>query len=420
MNKLKKYFENEILFGSIIIIALTFFGNFFSYLFQFLSARILGPEDYVIIAVLTSLIAIFGIPSSAIQTVISKNTTPLKMKKKYGKIKGMMISSIKKVLFVATIFFALYVLCSFFLSSLLGINRNYLILTGIFIFAAFLYPVMAGMAQGMKKFKDFGINFLINCFIKFLVGIGLIILGFRIYGAIIGFLSGMFIAFFVFFYSFKEVLKAKQEKYEIKLFSKENFYPLVAMIIFVLMFNLDVVFAKIFFNSSLAGQYSVASLIGKIILFVVSSIGTVMLPISSEKHISGQNTKNVLKKTLVLSVFVCLIGALGLFIFPKLIIGLLFGSKYASIYNILFYVGVAFSFLSLLNIFLLHSIATNNFRSKNTLILLMLFVIELLFFFFSPRTLNGFSLGFMASTILSAIGGYAIYRNETLNNNAHV
>ena len=124
--EIKKYFKNELFVGSFIIISLTFIGNFFSYLFQFLSARMLGPEDYVVVAVITSLIAIFGIPSTAIQTVISKNATALKIKKKLGNIKGLMNSSLRKMFFIALIFFILYSLVSLKLTTILNIKFIYL------------------------------------------------------------------------------------------------------------------------------------------------------------------------------------------------------------------------------------------------------------------------------------------------------
>jgi hypothetical protein len=74
----------------------------------------------------------------------------------------------------------------------------------------------------MKKFKDFGINFMLNCLIKFVIGIGLIFIGFRIYGAIFGFLAGIFVAFLLFFHSFRDILRLKSKKYEASIFSNDS------------------------------------------------------------------------------------------------------------------------------------------------------------------------------------------------------
>jgi O-antigen/teichoic acid export membrane protein len=192
------------------------------------------------------------------------------------------------------------------------------------------------------------------------------------------------------------------------------------MILFVLIFNLDVIFAKILFGAEIAGKYSVASLIGKIILFIVSSICTVMLPVSSEKYLRGNDTRNVLKKTLGLALIVCIFGMLAFLLFPKLILSILFGSRYISIYNILFYVGAGFSFISLLNIFLINAIATNKVGIKTVAILSTCLGVLIALFLVASKSIEAFSMGFMISGFISAIGGYLIYKYENFSNNANV
>jgi O-antigen/teichoic acid export membrane protein len=406
--RIKEYLKNEIFVGSLIVIVLTFLGNVFSYLFQFISARMLGPEDYVVIAVVTSLIAIFAIPSNAIQTVLSKNTTPLIMKNKKEEIKGLLVYSLKKLFWISLIFFGLYSLFAIFLSSWLNIKYSYLFITGFFIFGSFFYPVISGIAQGMKKFKSIGFNFLLNCFVKFFVGISFIVLGFRIYGAIFGFLAGIFVALVFFLYDIRDIIKSRYKKHEIPIFSSENFYPLLAMVIFVLLFNIDVVIAKAFFSSEIAGKYSVVSLIGKIILFVISSIALVLLPVSSEKHLSGKDTKNVLNKTLGLSLIVCLVALLGFLILPNFIVGILFGSQYLSIASILFYVGLAFSFLSFVNVFIVQAIATNTFRTKSFIGLFLCFIIEIFLLILNSSSIKAFSIAFAVSGFISLLVMYLI------------
>ena len=401
MNNVKKFFGNEVIRASLIVLFLTFIGNLFSYLFQFLSARMLGPSDFAIVAVITSLIAIFGIPSYAIQTVIAKNTTILNVKNKISKIKGLMESSLKKTLAVALLFFVIYSILAVKVAVWLKIEYIYLFLTGLYIFGSFVYPVMTGIAQGMKKFSDFGFNFLINCMIKFVFGIGFIYLGFRVYGAIIGFLAGIFLAFLLFFYNLRDVIKNKTEGYDIKIFSQENLISLLAMVIFVLLFNLDVIFAKALFSPEITGLYSVASLIGKIVLFVISSIGTVMLPISSEKHMIGGDTGRVLRKTLMLSVVICLGALIILTIFPRFIITLLFSQQYASISGIMPYICLAFCFLSFLNIYLLQAIATNKIKTVNVLILLICLLIEIACFLIFADNIMNYTLAFMVSTFIT-------------------
>ena len=351
---IKNLRQNELARGSLILIIFIAIGNLLSYIFQFSMARVLGPVDYGILAVLTSIIAIFGIASVSIQTVISQNTTNFNSKKEYGNIKGMLKSASKSVFLVATLSFLLYLIVSIFIYRPLGIPYSLLALTGAFIFGAFLYPITAGILQGMKKFSSLGFNFVINCLIKLVVGVLLVAFGFKVYGAVIGFISGTIIAFLLVFFTLKEIKNVKEIDGKVSIFSRYNFYPLVAMLLVVLLYSLDVVFAKIFFSPEIAGKYAVISMIGKIILFIVMSVGNVMLPISTEKFANGEKTRSTLKKALLLSLLICLFFLALFFIFPELIIQILFGFQYSSMYNILFYVGVAFSFISLLSLLVLY------------------------------------------------------------------
>ncbi len=407
-NYISKLKDNELIRGSFFLIALTFIGNIFSYLFQFFMARMLGPSDYVIIAIITSILGIFAIPTMAIQTVISKNTTELKIKKQDGKIQGLMNFALRKMLMLSFIMFTIYCLLSLFLTRELGIDYVYLFIGGLFIFSSFTYPVLTGIIQGLKKFKDLGINFFINCFVKFIAGVILVSVGLGVYGAIIGFLLGITAAFFILFFDITSIINAKYEKFEVKLFSRDNAYPLLAMLFIVLMYSLDVIFAKAFFSSDIAGRYSVISLIGKTILFVVSSIGTAMFPISTERHAVGGNTKSVFKKAFLFSVIICLVAIALFSSFPHLIINLLFGEQYASISPLLIYMAIAFSFCSLLYLIILNRISTNKLGLFGIICLTLCLLIEICSFLLFHNTLEQFAIGFMIANIISFFIGLGV------------
>ena len=407
-NYISKLKDNELIRGSFFLIALTFIGNIFSYLFQFFMARMLGPSDYVIIAIITSILGIFAIPTMAIQTVISKNTTELKIKKQDGKIQGLMNFALRKMLMLSFIMFTIYCLLSLFLTRELGIDYVYLFIGGLFIFSSFTYPVLTGIIQGLKKFKDLGINFFINCFVKFIAGVILVSVGLGVYGAIIGFLLGITAAFFILFFDITSIINAKYEKFEVKLFSRDNAYPLLAMLFIVLMYSLDVIFAKAFFSSDIAGRYSVISLIGKTILFVVSSIGTAMFPISTERYAVGENTMSVFRKAFLVSLTICIVAITIFSIFPQIIINILFGEQYASISPLLVYLGIAFSFCSLLYLIILNRISTNNLKFFGIICLTLCLLIEISAFFLFNSTIEQFTIGFMIANIISFFIGLGV------------
>ncbi len=402
---IKKIFSSELGRGAFILLVLVSLGNVLSYLFQFSMAWMLGPADYSVLATITSIIAIFGIPTLSLQTIIAKNTTELKVSKKIGSIKSMFKNLTIKMLIFSGITFGLFLVVShFWLEKYLNIPFSLLALTGVFIFGAFLYPISAGILQGSKRFKELGFSFIVNGLIKLSVGILLVLIGWKVYGAVFGFIAGILFSFFIIFIFIKDILKAKESKEKFHLFSK-NYFPFLAIMIFVLMFNIDVIFAKAFFSAEIAGKYAVLSLLGKIILFVTMSIGNVMFPINSERFLHGKKTGGVLKKTFLFVSLICGASLLVFLLFPELVIKIIFGSKYVLGGRILLYIGIAFSSFSFINIFILNSISKNQFKIPQFIYLVACLIFQIILLSVLHNTISQFSLGFMISTLIAFIGG---------------
>jgi len=360
------------------------------------------PADYGVLAVLMSIVYIFSVPNETIQTVISRYTSKYLSKKQLGKIKVLLFSSIKKAIKIAFLFFLAYIFVAFFLSSFLKIDLLLIILTGFILFAVFIIPINRGILQGSKRFKELGFNMIIESVIKLILAVLLVYVGMKVYGAISGLLIGMFFAFFLAFFHMKEIIKSKNKK-----INTSNIYSygkpvFIVMVSIVLMYSLDIILAKRFFSPEIAGQYAVASMLGKMIFFGTLAISKAMFPLASEKYETGDNSNNLLYKSLLIISFMCISGVLIFGLFPKFIIALLFGSQYISISSILVYVGIAFSLLSIANL-----IATYNLRShkiKSGYFLFVFVLIEILLLSLFRQTLKSFSIALGLSCFLMLIG----------------
>jgi len=316
------------------------------------------------------------------------------------------------MLIISTIFFIIFAIISLFLSSNLNISYPLLIFTGIFIIGSFIYPIVAGILQGMKKFGVLGFNSIINCTIKLVLALILVALGFKVYGAVAGFVFGVFAAFFIVFISIREITSAKKEDMKIEMFSRSSIYTIIAMLFMVSLYSLDVIFAKTFFTPEIAGKYAVISMIGKIILFVILSITTAMFPINSEKFAKGYETKHILKKVLGFSTFLCILALLFMIIFPKFIISLLFGSAYTSFSGILLYIGISFSFIALLNVLLLYIISIDKLRAIELISMALFLVLQIILFTLFHSNITQFSMAFMISSIMAFLGGLLLLNRK--------
>lgn len=407
MNFIKK---NELFRGSLILFILINLGNLVNYLYQVIMARMLGPSDYGILAVLISFTYIFAIPTLAIQTAVSKKIAIFNARKEYGLMRNLFFSFLKKLFIFSIFVFILFAILSFFIMKPLNLPFWLLILTGTLIIVSFVYPVVAGSLQGMKKFSALGWNTLLIFLIKLIFAIVLVFFGFKVYGAVLGFILGIIIGFILALPYIKEIINAEKSEEKIKIFNKENFLIFSAMLIFVFIYSIDVILARVFFPSEIVGKYAVISTIGKMILFSTMSIGNAMLPISAERHYAKAKTSGIIKKA-SLYVFLLCATAVSIFIlFPELIVKSLFGDRYLEIAELLPYLGIAFSFIAFLNILILYKISKDEFNLFHLFLLTIFLAIEVVLLFLFNANIKQFTLAFMFSSIITFIGSFILIR----------
>ncbi|MBI2056945.1 oligosaccharide flippase family protein [Candidatus Pacearchaeota archaeon] len=406
----EKIKKNELFRGSLILFILINLGNLINYLYQIVMARMLGPSDYGILAVLISFTYIFTIPTLAIQTAVSKKIAIFNATKEYNKMNGLFFIFLRKLFIFSLIIFIFFVTLSFFIIKPLNIPFWLLILTGTLIIASFVYPLASGSLQGMKKFSALGWNTLLVFFIKIIAAVIFVILGFKVYGAILGFILGMIFGFILALPYIKEIINAKRDDDKTKILTKENSLIFGSILVFVFIYSIDVILARVFFSGEVAGQYAVISTIGKMILFSTMSIGNAMFPISAERHYAKARTGGIIKKA-SLYVFILCAAAIALFIiFPELIIKLLFGSQYLEIAELLPYLGITFSLIAFLNILILYRISTNEFNLSHLFLIIFFLIAEIILLFLFNANIKQFTLAFMFSSIITFIGAFIFVR----------
>lgn len=410
MLDLKSIFRNEFFFGSLILIILINIGNVITYVLHFSMARLLGPIDYGVFAVLTNIIFIFSMPALSIQTLVSKYTTRYNIKKDYGRINGIFNHLIKESLIISSLIYVAFLIVSLYTYKQLKIPFFLLALTGVFLFIAFTYPILIGILQGMKRFNAWGWNYVISCFIKLIIAVLLVTIGFRVYGAITGFILGTFISLLMLFPFIKDILHSEKIESRLDIFSRQSLPTVFSMLIIVVMYSMDIILAKIFFEPEIAGKYAIASLLGKTVWFVSSAVGNAMFPISSEKYETGEKSRGLIKKTYFAIIFICITAVLILAIFPELIIKILFDVRYLNVANILVYIGIGFSFLSLLNTHILYKISVDKLGMKHIFILAILMVLQFFVLLFVHSSIESFSILFMISNIVIFIASILFIR----------
>ena len=381
--------------------------NVINFVFHFGMARLLSISDYGILLTLFSIIYLLAVFSESIQLVIVKYSS---RENDGGKLKNLLMRSLKKSFFVSLFLFALYLVLAVPFSYLLKIEYPLMALNGVIIITLFLSPVSRGILQGKKRFKDLGVNMLIEAIIKLALALAFVYIGWRVYGAILGTFFGLLIAFFLSFIKLGDITKSKEKPayvQDIYKYSKPAFVVNLAILLF---YSLDVIIARIFFSEVAAGSYAIVSILAKTIFMGTQPISRAMFPLSAENKSGKKKSENIFLNSFAIT-FAAIISALILFyFFPEFIVKIFSGKEIEMSSNLLFYLGIAIGLLSLSNLILLYKLSLGKIRGCAYLFFLIIVEVFLLSFF--SKDLFQFSIAFITAAAIFLWGVIFLVRER--------
>ncbi|EHP88527.1 oligosaccharide flippase family protein [Methanotorris formicicus] len=321
--------EQKLAKHSFIMIFFTLSAAFFNYLYQLFMGRLLTPEEYGILFSLINIFYIFSVLSLTVQTIMTKYTSQLKAKNQFNKLSYFWRYALKKSFTFGVITTILFFMITPFLSNYLHLPSQ---IPALILFSSLLFayasPVNSGILQGLQRFIPLGITQTLWAFLKFVLGIAFVYLGFSVSGALAPFLIANIIVFLISFYFLKDLMKIKPEPFKIPNLYKYSTLTLLALLTYTTSYSIDTILAKHYLTGFLAGIYSSVSVLGKIILFAPGGIAVVLFPKASELKEKELNHFNLFIKALVLTIILTLPTLLLFKFFPELIIKTIFGTKY--------------------------------------------------------------------------------------------
>lgn len=385
---------NRALLSSSLILLITFnLYNFLNFVFQFFMARMLTLADYGSLAALFSIIYLTGIFSESIQTIVVKYSASEENK---SKLKNLIVRSMRKSFRISAIIFIFYLLIAIPLSFILEIPYLLLTSTGLIIFTSFLSPITRGIMQGTKRFNSLGINMIIESTFKLILAILFVYAGWRVYGAIIATIIATALSFVLSLFAIRDILRLKDKFMPVKeiyAYSKPVFFILFIILAF---YSIDVVIAKVVFPAAVAGHYAIASILGKIILFGTQPISKAMFPLSAEKR--NQKNNNLILNAFAIIMFCIISILLVIYFFPDAIIKIFAGRAIIESSNILFYLSIAFSLISITSLVLFYRLSRG--KISNYWLFAAFPVIEIILLSVFSHNLVEYSLAFVTSSAI--------------------
>ena len=387
---MKRILTDKLFKASSMLFVCLMFGNISGFLFQAFMSRKLSIEEFGIMNSSLSIFIIISLPIQTLHTTIAGVTSRLKAKQAYNNILRLFSRMLSKVAIAGTCGIIIFVLLGGYLREFLNIYSVYpLLIVGALAMLSFLLSVNYGILQGLQSFNYFGLLAGLNGFFKLVFGALLVYLGFGVEGALGGIALGVLVVFLssaiILRNSLNKLKSQDPNNNEPPTYTLEGFSysmpVLIALLCFTSLTNIDLVLVKHFFSAEEAGNYAVAAILGKAVLFLPGAIVLAMFPIAAESHALKANSYHFLKKALAFAGLISGIGIQVYILFPELLVTVLMGAKHVSTAHMVRPYGLAMLPFVFLNIFMFFNLAVHRLRFLYTFIVGSLAEILLIYMF---------------------------------------
>jgi len=357
---LTKITSHTLMRGSAIVFVGSMLSNIGSYLYHFITGRILGPVGYGELASLISLLYIFGVPMVVLQTVLIKYFSECKAGRAPGEAKDLYFRMVRILIKIICISFIAFIALIPFLGSFLNLTTPRSLFWIFLIFVVSIFTAInLSVLQGFQLFLWVSLFSAVGMLLKLCISTPLALFG--VEWTMIGTVIAAFMTLGFLFFPIRFIFTAVKKPFPLTkktliLFSIPTFISLLGL---TSLYSMDIVLVRHFLSPQEAGLYSAIATLGKVIFYASSAIITVLFPVLSERTVKKEPVGKILAIALGL-VFVISIGITAVyFIEPTLVIHLLFGSSYSGASLYLGYFAFFISLYSLGNVFVFACLAVN-------------------------------------------------------------
>lgn len=361
---MKKYVlllvNNTVLINSGIMFVGTMVVNLGAYLYHVIVGRIMGPERYGEFAALFSLLFILSVPANVVQISLTKFYSDIKAKGNKGQAKSLLLRILKYLTIGSIVGGLLFIPFIPLLQKMLRIEdvMSFIWLFGI-VASSFYITAGNGILNGYQKFLSSSIYQIINVGTRLVTGV--LLAPFGAATTLFGMIISNCITLIYGMFPLKFVLEAKSVHHSLP--KKEAiqfaFPTLMTTLAITMLYNVDVVLVKMFFQAQDAGIYASLNIFGKIIFFASSALLIVLFPMAAERKVSGKEYKSIIRIGLVgvggISIGIAIVYLLLSSVIPTL----LFGNAYANAGQYLGLYGLFLAFITTINYLSMMCLAVN-------------------------------------------------------------
>ncbi len=398
------------------------------YLIHIGLARLLGPSEYGIYAVVISLMTMFNlILSNGMPQTVSKYVAHAD-----GNEREIKNTALKLQLIFSLIIFSIYFLLAGQIAELLN-DRE---LTWYIRISAFIVPayavniLLSGYLNGLKEYKKQAISGIAYSVSKVLFILSMVYIGYAVTGAITGFVLAPLVSILVSLL-FIRMLEGqnvppkegygtaqKEKELEATLIKKIMDFAIPVVLFSMttnLIMNIDLFFVKAYLTNFEVGVYSAAATISKIPYFLISGLYGALFPVISHSTSRNnvKNTRGYISQALKISLLILIPLITFIVLFSEEVLSLVYSDEYIGGETVL---GLLVFGLGLYSLYFLFATILNGSgkpRISMTISILMLIICTVLNLLLVPEYgMEGAAIATAITCFMGCIiGGVCVYRS---------
>jgi O-antigen/teichoic acid export membrane protein len=318
---------------SILVFGATMSQNALNYVFHFVASRLLSVAEYGAVSPLLALVSLLTVPSAIGTIVVAKYASEFHAVGDHAKLRRLWSTNVVGAMIAGSLAIGVMLLFRGSIASYLNLPRsdeNAVVATAAFTLAMFIMPGIRGSFQGMQNYRVFGLLLLIESGVKFFASVAFIMMHLGVFGAIAGFAVGAWISDAVGLSLLLRDRSVASERLRLdirRLVTTMLGVSGSTLVTTVLGFA-DLLLVKHYFDVYDAGVFAAISLVGKMLLFVIGFVPTVVLPRATALAKTGASPLPVLREAAFLMVLVAGGGLLVFALGGKYVIEATTGTKY--------------------------------------------------------------------------------------------
>jgi O-antigen/teichoic acid export membrane protein len=361
-----------------------------AYVFLLAAGRILGSEDYGSLAALLGLLAIVLLPAGALQLAVAREISRSIATGDPAAARRLARGLLRATLIATVPLLVVALALTKPLSHLLHIDSVAIVgLAILSLSTALVFPLALGVLQGVQRFTALATLFVFPWLVRLVILAIAAAAGYRLGGAVFATLVGAVATTALALLLIRDSLRvaAPLSRPELMTFLRYLWPVAIGVVGIAFLTNVDILIVKARFSADDAGAYAAASAFARVGFFLPATILTVLFPRTAARQARGEETEDILGRSLLATAGFCGLLALVYAAAGVGLVSMTFGTDFSEGGEVLAPFALAIGLYSLANVLVGYHLSRG--ETRYAWIVAATVVVQVVALAVFPSTLNG-------------------------------